>query len=72
MDQWPVNASSTCKLKIHKQRARPAPSPHKPPTPSPKQQTDVNLPTGTESGVLATIGGRYSGWSFYLKDGYVL
>lgn len=31
--------------------------------------TDVNLPTDAEDGVLATIGGRYSGWSFYLKDG---
>lgn len=32
---------------------------------------DVNLPTGAENGVLATIGGRYSGWSWYLKDGCV-
>ena len=32
---------------------------------------DVNLPTDNENGVLATIGGRYSGWVLYLKDGYL-
>jgi hypothetical protein len=39
--------------------------------PTPKTQADVTLPTDAESGVLATIGGRYSGWGFYLKDGCV-
>ena len=32
---------------------------------------DVNLRSDNENGVLATIGGRYSGWAFYLKDGYL-
>lgn len=31
----------------------------------------MTLPTGAENGVLATIGGRYSGWSWYMKDGYL-
>lgn len=33
--------------------------------------SDVSLPSGAENGVLATIGGRYSGWSWYMKDGCV-
>ncbi len=31
----------------------------------------MTLPTDAENGVLATIGGRYSGWAWYLKDGCV-
>lgn len=34
-------------------------------------QADVSLPTGIEGGVLATIGGRYGGWSYYLDNGYL-
>ena len=32
---------------------------------------DVHLPSDSENGVLVTMGGRYSGWVFYLKDGYL-
>ena len=32
---------------------------------------DVHLPSDSENGVLVTMGGRYSGYVFYLKEGYL-
>ena len=33
---------------------------------------DVNLPTGNENGVIASDGGSYGGWAFYLRDGFLV
>ncbi|GAB5032742.1 sulfatase [Nannochloropsis oceanica] len=32
---------------------------------------DTYLPSNSENGVLATMGGRYGGWVIYLKNGYL-
>ena len=32
---------------------------------------EVELPSDSENGVLATIGGRFSGWTFYMKGMYM-
>ena len=37
-----------------------------------KLTANVYLPTDAENGVLATIGGRYGGWTFYLRAGQLV
>ena len=37
-----------------------------------KLTADVTLNNDNENGVLATIGGKYGGWVFYMRDGHLV